>query len=155
MLIADFFLDNTTTLESINITNVITIGQEIDPEDARLETNFTPNGDKKLGLFDVFVPIMGAMCELAPLPSTYRSNGLIEGLVGYAAGICILPVPPLRQAPPYLENQWLIRAVSRIPAYMLEQRRFGDIEMNLVVDGIPVGKGAMSHLPSCKPVQPA
>ncbi len=90
---------------------------------------------------------MGALCEMAPHPSTYRSKGILEGLEGFAGAICILPVSPLRMAPPYLEYRWMIRALSRIPAYMLEQRRFGDIKMNLSVDGVPIAFGALDHLP--------
>jgi len=96
---------------------------------------------------------MGALCEMAVHPSTYRSNGLVEGLEGFAGAICILPVLPLRVSPPYLEFRWMIRALSRIPAYMLEQRRFGDIKINLSVDGVPIGFGAMNHLPENSPKQ--
>lgn len=91
---------------------------------------------------------MGALCEMAPHPSTYRSQGLMEGLDGYAGAICILPVMPLRTAPPYLEYRWLVRAISRIPAYMLAQRRFGDIKISLSVDGVPIAFGALNRLPA-------
>lgn len=126
---------------------------ENDAEDERLATTFEPEGVNTLGIYDVFVPIMGALCEMAVHPSTYRSNGLVEGLEGFAGAICILPVLPLRASPPYLEFRWMIRALSRIPAYMLEQRRFGDIKINLSVDGVPIGFGAMNHLPENSPKQ--
>lgn len=126
---------------------------ENDAEDDRLVTTFEPQGDTLLRIYDVFVPIMGALCEMAPNPSSYRSNGLIEGLEGFAGAICILPSLPLRVDPPHLEFRWMIRALSRIPAYMLEQRRFGDIKMDLTVDGVPIGYGALNHLPENCPKQ--
>lgn len=124
-----------------------------DAEDERLATSFEPQGDVTLGIYDVFVPIMGALCEMAPNPSSYRTNGLIEGLSGFAGAICILPILPLRVEPPHLEFRWMIRALSRIPAYMLEQRRFGDISIEMAVDGILIAHGALNHVPEHFPKQ--
>ncbi len=138
---------------AINHTDVTTVILVNDAEDERLVTTFVPDGDKTLGIYDVFVPIMGALCEIAPHPSTYRSDGLIEGLQGYAGAICILPVFPLRMNPPYLEYRWIVRAIARIPAYMLEQRRFGNIKFDMAVDGVPIAFGALDRLPGKSPTQ--
>lgn len=138
---------------TINHTDVITGIQVNDADDERLATTFVPEGDETLGIYDVFVPIMGALCEIAPHPSTYRSNGLMEGLQGYAGAICILPVLPLRINPPYLEFRWIARTIARIPAYMLEQRRFGNIKLDMAVDGVPIAFGALDRLPGNCPTR--
>lgn len=48
--------------------------------------------------------------------------------------------PRTAQNPPYFRVEWLMRAVARTPAYMLEQRSFREVELGLFVDEIKVGE---------------
>ncbi|KAL9063555.1 MAG: hypothetical protein Q9161_009415 [Pseudevernia consocians] len=142
--------NRTLRLEPINITNIVTMGKVDDPAEARLNVTFEPIG-VTLGVYDVFVPIMSGLTDMAKLPSTFQSSGLIIGLEGFKGFICILPSLPLRTSPPFMEYAWLIRAITRIPSYMLEKSRFGEINMNIAVDGVNVGFGSLNTRPDCHP----
>ena len=136
--------------EPINVTNVVTMDKANDPAEARLNVTFEPFG-VTLGVYDVFVPIMSGLTDMAMFPSTSQSPGLIMGLDGFKGFICILPRSPLRTGPPFMEYAWLIRAITRIPMYMLEKSRFGEISMNIAVDGVNLGFGTLSQRPDCHP----
>ena len=132
----------------INITNVITADNADDPDEARLKVTFEPYGDK-LGIYDVFVPVMTGLTDMAKVPSYYESDGVMIGIEGFDGFICILPSLPLRTGPPVLNYGWLKRAVARIPAYMLSKGRFGEVVIKVTVDDVNVGFGRMSTSPKC------
>lgn len=134
----------------INITNMFTTKNADDPAEARLNVTFSPHGDT-LGIYDVFVPIMSGLADMAQFPSTRLSTGLIIGLEGFNGFICILPVVPLRTTPPFMEYGWLMRAITRIPTYMLETGRFGEINMKIGIDEVTVGYGRLTTGPDCDP----
>lgn len=142
--------NSTSGLEPINITNVITTDNTNDPAEARLNVTFSPYGET-LGIYDVFVPIMSGLTDMAQFPSTHQSTGLIIGLEGFKGFICILPAMPLRPTPPFMEYGWLIRAITRIPTYMLENGRFGEVNIIIEVDEVRVGFGRFSLRPDCGP----
>ena len=41
--------------------------------------------------------------------------------------------------PPYFQVEWLMRALAQTPTYMLEQRDFREVDMDLFVDEVEVG----------------
>lgn len=142
--------NHTVELQPINTAKILTTNNPDDPAEARLNVTFKPYGDT-LGIYDVFVPIMSGLADMAQFPSTHQSTGLIIGLPGFKGFICILPVIPFRTTPPFMEYGWLIRAITRIPTYMLENGRFGEINMRIAVDEMTVGYGRLTMGPDCDP----
>ena len=137
---------NVTSMDSSNITNFITTNlANTDPEEARLITTFTPFGNL-LSIYDVFIPIFGGLAELARYPGNGRTQYFIEERAGYRGCICITSTPLIIMQPPYLEYQWLARAIARIPADMLSRGRFGEIKIVMEVDRTMVGMGRMGTL---------
>lgn len=134
--------------QPVNITKVLTTDNADDPEEARLTVEFEPYG-AKLGLFDVFVPIMSCLTDMGKIPNSYEAEALMVGMQGYRGFICFLPDVPSRTTPPLLTYGWLKRAVARIPAYMLGQARFGEVMIKVDVDGVRVGFGRFSTSPVC------
>ena len=136
--------------ELINITNVVTLNTTNDLPEARLNVSFEPYG-VTLGVYDVFVPIMSGLTDMGKIPSTHESSGLIIGLVGFNGFICVLPAVPLRTSPPFMYYGTLVEAISRIPTYMLEKSRFGEINIRIAFDDVMVGFGRLSTRPDCDP----
>ena len=132
--------NHTTGLIPINITNIVTTDNTNDPTEARLNVTFVPYGEY-LGIYDVFVPLMSGLADMAQVPSTHLSTGLFIGLEGYRGFICVLPVVPERTSPPFLEYGWLIRSLYRVPTYMLDNGRFGEVEIWIEVDQVKVAFG--------------
>ncbi|KAM0799578.1 hypothetical protein BDR22DRAFT_890164 [Usnea florida] len=132
--------NNKTEIMPINITNTVITNNTNDPTEARLNVTFTPYGEY-LGIYDVFVPLMSGLADLAQAPSTRVSSGFFVGLEGYRGFICILPVVPARTSPPFLEYGWLIRTLNRVPTYMLDNGRFGELEIWVEVDQVKVAFG--------------
>lgn len=143
--------NRTAGLNPTNITNPTTTTNANDPAEARLNVNFIPEGDT-LGINDVFAPVMSGLVDMAQYPKTHHSSVFVIGLVKEFKGtICIFPWMPMRTSPPFLEYGWLIRAIARFPAYMLEKRRFGAVRFEIYVDEVPVAFGALSLGPQCDP----
>ena len=142
--------NHTVGLKPTNTTNMLSTNNADDPAEARLNVTFKPYGGT-LGIYDVFVPIMSGLADMAQFPSTHQSTGLIIGRKDFNGFICILPVMPLRTTPPFMEYGWLIRAITRIPTYMLENGRFGELNMRIGVDEVTVGFGKITTGPDCDP----
>lgn len=138
--------NHTTEIMPINITNTVTTDSANDPAEARLNVTFTPYGEN-LGIYDVFVPIMSGLADMAKARSTDHSPGVFFGLEGYRGFVCILPAVPPRTSPPFLEYGWLIRVLNRIPTYMLDNGRFGEVEIWIEVDQVRVAFGRLCLRP--------
>ena len=141
-------LGNRSTTLPLNITNGITMNNMEDADDARLDVDFQPYGDK-LGIYDVFVPIMSGLTDMGRIPNYYESSGLVIGLHGFNGHVCFIPAIPLRTSAPTLNYGWLIRTLARIPAYMLGSGRFGEVTITVRVDDVIVGNGRVSTTPLC------
>ena len=48
-----------------------------------------------------------------------------------------------RTRPPFFEYRWLIESLRQLPAFLLQQGRFAEISMGIVVDGVHVGNGLL------------
>ena len=147
------FLGNMSTTspsakQPLNITNVVTMDNTEDADDARLNVDFEPYGDR-LGIYDVFVPVMSGLTDMGRIPNHYESSGLVIGLSGFDGHVCFIPSIPLRTSPPTLNYGWLIRTLARIPAYMLGAARFGEVIITVIVDDVTVGNGRVSTSPMC------
>ena len=146
-------LGNSSTIlpsatQPLNTTNVVTMDNADDADDARLTLDFEPFG-VKLGIYDVFVPVMSGLADMGRIPNHYESSGLVIRLPGFEGHVCFLPIVPLRTSPPTLDYGWLIRTIARIPAYMLAQARFGEVTIIVLVDDVIVGNGRVSTAPTC------
>lgn len=115
-----------------------------DPAEARLTTLFSPIGGN-LGIYDVFYPIMNTLADMADYPGTRQCDAVFAGADDYKGVICVLPIFPVRTQQPFLDYQWLIRMISRIPDYMVDNARFGEIEISMSVDGVPIANGRLSN----------
>ena len=139
---------NSTHLESANNTNLLTTTIVNDPDEARLTIDLVPNG-AKLGIYDIFFPVIQALSEMTFYKATAQAQGLVAGYDGTDGIICILTQLPFRSEPPFLEYRWLIRALARIPAYAVETHWFGELKIKVFVDGIEVGYGRLSNISTC------
>ena len=137
-----------STNRSANIANIVTPDNADDPAEARLNVTFEPYDDT-LGVYDVFVPIMCGLTDLAKLPSTVESAGLMISVDGFKGYICFVPETPPRTSPPVLDYGWLVRTMARIPTYMLEKRRFGHVRILIKVDEVIVGYGRVGASLDC------
>ena len=141
-------IKHATGSEPVNITNIVTTDNANDAAEARLSVDFAPYGNF-LSIYDVFVPIMSGLTDMAMISSDRESSALMIGVNGFKGFVCVLPALPLRTSPPTLTYGWLIRAISRIPTYMLAEGRFGEVTMKLMVDNVAVGYGRLSTAPNC------
>ena len=132
------------SISNINVTNVISTDFMDDLDEARLNTTFSPlPGD--LGVYDVFFPIVNAIADMAEYSKDFRAQALVGGFEGYKGIVCILSVEHM--GPPFLTYGWLIRAISRIPMWMVQQRRFGEVEIMMVVDEVEIAYGKLTTKP--------
>ncbi len=109
--------NSTMGVDIINITDVVHTSDLADTKESRLTLSFGDFGNT-LNIFDVFIPIMMGLSDLATKPSTYIAPELAVVLAGHRARICIFPMIPERTSPPFLEYQWLIRTLVRISEHM-------------------------------------
>ncbi len=45
----------------------------------------------------------------------------------------------IRTRPPFFEYRWAIEAVRQMPGFLLQQRRFAELGIRVIVDGVRVG----------------
>ncbi|CAF9910549.1 MAG: hypothetical protein ALECFALPRED_006682, partial [Alectoria fallacina] len=72
-----------------------------------------------LNIFDVFFGIKSALSKLAARDKASCPHLFYQGLKGSNGGMSISSLS--RSKPPYLEVQWILVAMSRIPVYMLDE----------------------------------
>lgn len=113
----------------------------IDADETRLQVDFVPVGER-LGIYDVFLPIMNSLTDMAAYSSTLRTDALIAGYDTRVGVVCLLLTSPL-------EYMWVARAIARIPRYMLEERRFGEVTMVVNLDGVKRATGRVSKAEIC------
>ena len=113
--------------------------------DQHLTVSVTHVGEA-LGITEVFVAVFAALEYMAHFPSTDEvvrfqispddedtSIGILEHSRAPASG------------PPFLEYQWVILAIAQIPGYMLQERRFTEVIIEILVNLIPIGEGFLSR----------
>ena len=120
-----------------NTTSVGTVNPQNDP---LLRVAFRLVGSV-ITIYDIFYLTLGMLREVAPYPRTAR---LVDTTTPISAANLLLSTrqndpPRTVQNPPYFQVEWLMKALARTPAYMLEQRSFREVEMTLFVDEIEVG----------------
>lgn len=112
--------------------------------DHHLTVSVTQVGDT-LGITEVFTAIFAALEYMAHFPSgdilvnfeiSPDNEDTTVGILGHTQA----PAP----RPPFFEYQWAILSVGQIPAYMLQQMRFTEAFIDIVVDGVALGEGFLS-----------
>lgn len=130
------------TVEATHGVSMIDIGNPLN--DQHLTVSVIGVGDA-LGITEVFVAIFAALEYMAHFPSTDEVVGfqispdhedIVIGIIEHTL------TPPVR--PPFLEYQWVILSIGQIPEYMLQQRRFTEVIIEIAVDGVPLGEGFLS-----------
>ena len=130
------------TVEATQGVSMIDIGSSLN--DQHLTVSVIGVGEA-LGITEVFVAIFAALEYMAHFPSTDEVVGFqispdhedtMIGIIEHAL------TPPVR--PPILEYQWVILSIGQIPEYMLLQRRFTEVIIEIAVDGVPLGEGFLS-----------
>ena len=112
--------------------------------DRHLTVSVTLVGEM-LGITEVFITIYAALEYMAHFPSTEEVVRFQVWPDGEETTIGILEhtdAPTVR--PPFLEYQWAILSIGQLPGYMLQQRRFTEVIIEIAVDGVPLGEGFLS-----------
>lgn len=130
--------DNRTDIDTTSVTN-----------DPRFRVAFTLTGSILI-IYDIFYAAIDMLRELADYKRTVRLVN--DSTFIRSAGIDITttdPNDPSRTVrnPPYFQAEWLMRAMAETPAYMLGQRSFREVEMNIFVDDIKVGMVSLRKRP--------
>lgn len=99
---------------------------------------------KELDKLSVFITIYDAFKAVAPLPSTaiFSATSLEVKPLGLdvKATFSSTDDPRLpREVPPFLEWQWIVETLRRIPEWMLERKAFQEVGVDITVDGFVVG----------------
>ena len=112
--------------------------------DQHLTVSVTAIGET-LGMTEFFVAIFAALEYMAHFPSTDEvvtfqiSPDHEDTTIGIREHTL---TPPVR--PPFFEYQWVILSLGQIPNYILQQRRFTIMVIEIAVDGVPLGEGFLS-----------
>ena len=94
-----------------------------------------------LGIIDVFIAVFAALEYMAPFPSTDEVDAFQISSDGGNTMIGILEhTRAPAYIPPYLEYQWVILSIGQIPEYMLLQRSFTEVVVEIALDGVPLGE---------------
>lgn len=130
------------TIESTQSLSVLDVINRLNDQHL---TVFVTQVGEMLGITEVFVAIFAALRYMAHFPSTDEvarfqitpdDEDTTFGILEHTRA------PGVR--PPFLEYQWAILSVGQIPGYMLEQRRFTEVVIEIAVDGVLLGKGFLS-----------
>ena len=90
----------------------------------------------------VFHAVLDMLRELADYKRTVRIND--DRTLVISAGVEIITndannPPRTASNPPYFEAEWLMRALAAIPAHMLADKTFSEVDATIFVDDIEVG----------------
>ena len=99
-----------------------------------------------LGITEVFIAILAALEYLAHFPS---ADELIDFRIDPDGEDTAIGVGRHTQAPAVrsvLSYQWGILSVAEIPGYMLRERSFKEVIIEISLDNIPVGEGFLAKV---------
>ena len=116
--------------------------------DQHLTITVTRTGEM-LGITESFIAVFAALEYMAHFPSAEKLHRfqLSPDNEGTKIGIQDHIVAPT-VGPPLFDYQSAILSVAQIPAYMLQQRRFTEVIIEIAVDGVSVGEGFLSKIES-------
>lgn len=108
---------------------------------------------KSLMTYDVFMVVMRTLTIVAQWPSTDAVSNLASGFPPnepYDAKLVFPSGITIRTTPPFYEYEHIIEATRRIPEWMIMQKRFAEINIEIWVDNIHLGSAELQegHLQS-------
>ena len=128
-----------------NVTEYVNVS-EVDNSNNDLQVAIRLTGSK-LTSDEVFISIFDILRELSMFPTIARMVTDVTHIVstGLYVGFSDANDPPRTiRDPPYFQGEWLVKALARIPSYMVQRQRFREVEAGVSVDGIKVGKVSLS-----------
>ena len=128
-----------TSIDS-NTTGVDTVDPTNDPH---LQVAFQLTGSV-IPIYNIFQTALDILRDWAFYDRTGFLGGVTTQLNAVNLVIQTRSAPGrTRQDPPYFQIEWPMRALGQMPAYMLEQQSFREVDMVLFVDGIIVEEVAV------------
>ena len=104
-----------------------------------------PEGAKTLTDIEVFATVLSVLKTIAPVPKTDLVDAAFEtGMLTIDARVQFQgpeDIPWHPPGPPYYQYQWVVRALHAMPTYMLDQGRFAELAVLIIVDGRHLGVG--------------
>lgn len=102
---------------------------------------FATSRGSTLSAWSVFRLVIVALAEAAEWKATERVEDYTEDVPGVE--INFFQLAAKSSSPPLFEGQWLIKALSVIPGYMLKRGVFKEVLLFMEVDGVRVAEGFM------------
>ena len=134
---------NTTKalLQTPKNTNTTSIHSLHPPNYPHLEVSFRLTGSA-VTVYEIFFLALDMLREVSPFRRTARLVDATTTITAANLNISTRQTDPPRTAqdPPYFQVEWLMRALAKTPAYMLERRSFREVEMGLFIDEVKVGE---------------
>ena len=112
--------------------------------DQHLTVSVTHVGDA-LGITEVFIAVFAALEYMAHFPSTDEVVMFSVSPEDEQTTIGILEHEAHAAGPPFLEYQWVILGIAQIPGYMLQQRSFTEVVIEIFLNLVPLGEGFLTH----------
>lgn len=97
---------------------------------------------REISVLALFMTIMVALEYFSFFGSTIRLPAHRTIRTAWDTSLRLTP-DQTRKQPPFCETGWLIETVRRIPSFMLEQNKFAEISIAIIVDGVFVGDGLL------------
>ena len=128
-----------------NITEYVDLSEVDDTNnDLQIAIRLTGSGLKS---DEVFISIFDILRELSMFPTIARMVTDVAHIVstGLYIGFSDANDPPRTiRDPPYFQGEWLVKALARIPSYMVQRQKFREVEVGISVDGIKVGEVSLN-----------
>jgi len=136
-----FNASQTTTEPSTPLSNqtVATNLTANSGEGLRLFFHYRPHGEK-MSFQEVFVTLMAALKNLSRWPSSQVVEPFRTGARGCNARMQFYGDETPRTEPPFLTYALLVDSVRQFPFYMVDHKRFAELQAVVVCDGEVVGE---------------
>ncbi|CAF9942585.1 MAG: hypothetical protein ALECFALPRED_009828 [Alectoria fallacina] len=129
--------------ESGNLSSPVTSANDTLLEAVTPLFGFRPDSEN-LPILNVFYLTIKVLTAFAPIPNTDTvETYTVVDLDGEWQSYMLFEPFSIRARPPFFEYRWAIETVRQIPGFCLQQGRFAEIGIHVVVDGVHVGTGLM------------
>ncbi|KAL9011460.1 MAG: hypothetical protein Q9173_003696 [Seirophora scorigena] len=116
------------------------------PSSNTLEIDYAYFGEQRLGKGAVYMTIISALMEVAPPPA---ESSITETWINFLQGencvFVVVPSPAGRTATTPFTHFHLAELLARAADYYEQSGRFGQLEMNVSVDGLKIAQAAFSR----------
>lgn len=134
--------------EASGVANFTTdsAGLTTDVSNSRLSVTYTFTGSP-LGKVDLYVALLWVMAEASrPASNTrFMTNWIPPWLEELDTHTTFIASAARRSTAPFMTYFWLLEAVAGAADYFVAQSRWGDLHMQLDVDGVSIGHGLFLH----------